>query len=757
MGGHRAPAAHKISRPRRGPRLGLLADALDDPFQSEVLIAAEREARTQGLDFVAVAGGMLGAEGDNPKNFIFDLVGPHNVDALIICTHTIGQRASQEVVQAFVNQFAPLARVCLGVECPGLPSLLIDNEMGMYSVVRHLIVEHKHKRLALIGGPDASAEAQARYQGYARALTESGLTVDPRVVVNGDFTPASGARAIATLFDERGLKADQFTAIACANDVMALGALDELDRRGIRVPRDLAMVGFDDSEVARYARVPLTTMRQPVAEQVCHAVRVLAAALRGAPACDQPITFQTEFVRRRSCGCSMRAREPLPAWDTPGRDDVASALRARRADVMADLRRAAHGGFDFVSEGWEDRLLDSFLEQLASPEGGQFAACMDDICDSLLRRRCGAGSAQDVLVALRRHAMRFATDAQVRSRIDELMEDALLLAGDTAAIAESQRRVELANQMVTMSNATAAMLAAPSVHALADAAAEHLPRLGIGAAVIALPPEQGHDDEWETTLMFTEHGRLHAPVRFPARQLAPAKFLDGRSITVMPLGFRGERLGVALLECGTVESMLYEKLRLVLSAALTGALLTRAVEQARLKVELLASTDPLTGLYNRRHLTGRLRQEFARARRNGRSMSVVLVDLDGFKQVNDRQGHEAGDLVLTTVATRLRNGVREVDMVARFGGDEFVLLLPETDAAQARTVAQRILRSLRHPPNASDLKISATFGVATHDSANPAHHEDELLRRADRALLAAKRAGKARVLHEDDLPTDHHA
>ncbi len=752
MGGQRSTATSRTNRLRRGPRLGLLADAFDDPFQSDVLIAAEREARGQGLDFLAVAGGMLGADGETPKNFIFDLVGQHNVDALLICTHTIGQRASPELIKAFVDRFAPLPRVCLGVQLPGVLSLLMDNETGMYTAVRHLLTEHAHRRLAIIAGPDANPEAQARYQGYMRALGESGLNVEPRYVVQGDFTRASGARAVAVLFDERGLGPGELDGIVSANDPMALGAFEELDRRGVRVPRDLAVVGVDDLEIARYARVPLTTVRQPVVEQVSHAVRVLAEALRGAALREQAITFQTEFVRRRSCGCSVRAREPLPAWSTPGREDFATALRARRAQVTSDLRRAAHGGFDFVPEGWEGTLFDSFLDELADPQGGRFAACMDDICDALLRRRASAGSAQDVLIALRRDAMRFTVDPQVRGRIDTLLEDALLQAGDAATISASQRRVELADLMVTMSDATAAMLAAPSVHALADAAAEHLPHLGIGTALIALPPEHAQGQEWETALLFTESGRLHAPLHYPAGQLAPPKFLDGRSVIAMPLGFRGEQLGVALLECGAMESMLYEELRLVLSAALKGALLTRAVEQARLKVELLASTDPLTGLYNRRHLTGRLRQEFARARRNGRSLSVVLVDLDGFKQVNDLQGHEAGDRVLTTVANRLRGGVREVDMVARFGGDEFVLVLPETAAAQARTVAQRILRSLRHPPSADDIKVSATFGVATHGTINPASHEDELLRRADRALLAAKRTGKARVLHEDDLP-----
>jgi diguanylate cyclase (GGDEF)-like protein len=307
--------------------------------------------------------------------------------------------------------------------------------------------------------------------------------------------------------------------------------------------------------------------------------------------------------------------------------------------------------------------------------------------------------------------------------------------------------------MGTVAEGTAAMLAAPSLDALSKAAAEHLPRLGIRAGTLALFAEPNLvTEESEAPLVFSEKGRCDEPLRFPTRQLAPASFLDGRSAVVVPLGFRGERLGMASLEFGAPDTMLYEELRLVLSSAVTGALLTRAVNQARREVEKLAITDPLTGLYNRRHLSERIRAEFVRMRRHPRSLSLALVDLDGFKQVNDRFGHEAGDRVLVTVAQRLRTGLREVDIVARFGGDEFVVMLPETTAAQACLVAGRIQQALSGLPIDEHGIVDATFGVATTDDDGSKIDQEELVRRADHALLCGKRAGKGRVLHFDDCP-----
>jgi len=740
--------------PRRGPRLGLLADAYDDEFQKQVLVAAEREAREQSLDFVAISGGMLGIELQHPKGFVFDLVGPHNVDALLICAHTIGHHVTADQSAAFVQRYHCLPCVCLGVEIPGMSSLLMDNEVGMYTAVKHLIVAHERRKIAMIAGPTANPEAQARYRGFVRALAEQGMHVDARRMGFGDFNRASGGLAVAEIFDRRGLGLGEVDAIVCANDVMALGALDELDRRGIRVPRDLSLVGFDDLDFARYARVPLTTVRQPVTEQVRHAVRSLAGALHGTALLKRAITFETEFVRRRSCGCNTRSRERVLSWPSPGEaQDFAEVLRARQKNVVANLRQAAHSGFDFVPEDWEERLFTAFLQQVAEPEAPALVNCVEDICYALLRRDSSVGTTHDVLLVLRRDALACVHDAATRGRIYDLIQEALLVSSDMAAIAQAQQRGELVALMGTVAEATAAMLAAPSLDALGEAAAEHLPRLGIRAGAIALFTEPNRvTEESEATLMFGEKGRSEGPVRFPTRQIAPCGFLDGRSAVVVPLGFRGERLGLAALEFGAPDTMLYEELRLVLSSAVTGALLARAVDQARREVEKLAITDPLTGLHNRRHLSERIRDEFVRMLRHPRSLSLALVDLDGFKQVNDRFGHEAGDRVLVTVAQRLRTGLREVDIVARFGGDEFVILLPETSAAQACMVSGRILQNLSGQPIDEHGIVGATFGVATTDDDGLQIDADELLRRADHALLCGKRAGKGRVLHFDDCP-----
>lgn len=159
-----------------------------------------------------------------------------------------------------------------------------------------------------------------------------------------------------------------------------------------------------------------------------------------------------------------------------------------------------------------------------------------------------------------------------------------------------------------------------------------------------------------------------------------------------------------------------------------------------------ATTDALTGLVNRRQFTESLRREVDRARRQGRPLSAVLVDVDLFKQINDTYGHAVGDEALVAVAERLRHGVRDTDVVARLGGDEFALLLVDTDLDEAAEIVERIRARLDEAPTATsggEVPITVTLGVAalTDDDRDG----DALVAAADAALYVAKEGGRNRV------------
>jgi diguanylate cyclase (GGDEF)-like protein len=171
-----------------------------------------------------------------------------------------------------------------------------------------------------------------------------------------------------------------------------------------------------------------------------------------------------------------------------------------------------------------------------------------------------------------------------------------------------------------------------------------------------------------------------------------------------------------------------------------------AIESYRLheKVKALTITDPLTGVYNRRHFESTLDFEFKRVLRNDRPLGLLYADLDHFKSVNDRLGHAMGDEVLKQVALTLRAGVRNIDVVARIGGEEFAIILPETPLAMAQMVAERLVRDVGKAHDVKQIEpITLSMGLSCYPDTAKSPEGLKLL--ADKSLYEAKRKGRNRV------------
>src|SRR5206468_7159508 len=186
-------------------------------------------------------------------------------------------------------------------------------------------------------------------------------------------------------------------------------------------------------------------------------------------------------------------------------------------------------------------------------------------------------------------------------------------------------------------------------------------------------------------------------------------------------------------------------LRAMAGIARLGLDRARALERAKESAHA-AAIDALTGLFNRRYFLTRLEEEVERARRQSSPLTLMMLDVDDFKQLNDRLGHLAGDAVLRLVGDVLRRSVRLFDVCARHGGDEFAILMPGSSPENSRQIAERIRAGIENSRPASgswsdELRLTASIGIAPFaDTA-----AEDLIDRADQALYAAKRQGKNRV------------
>lgn len=296
------------------------------------------------------------------------------------------------------------------------------------------------------------------------------------------------------------------------------------------------------------------------------------------------------------------------------------------------------------------------------------------------------------------------------------------------------------------------------------AAVELLAQLGADEVQIHHLSPSGLDPELVVTYMFEGEGRLgyllprseRAPgVSWVAstgrsflaanpRELEaslPRLAITGGGVScalLLPLAAGGETQAVVVLVRRSGEA--FDDYAIQLAGTLVGQ---AATALALLHARAEAGTDPVTGCMNRRAMRQRLTEEIGRANRTAGPLACLLIDLDNFKRVNDNHGHQAGDAVLREVAQALMGEFRSFDRVARYGGDEFVAILPNADLDRATVAAERALESLRGlQAFGQGIGVEASIGAAQWQAPMTM---DELLRACDAALLRSKRDGKGRV------------
>jgi len=225
----------------------------------------------------------------------------------------------------------------------------------------------------------------------------------------------------------------------------------------------------------------------------------------------------------------------------------------------------------------------------------------------------------------------------------------------------------------------------------------------------------------------------------------PRVIQEPGSVAIVPLVKDGRTLGALVLEAAEVKALSAEESR---PLTVLGAVVASSLELVWqfAEVDRRARTDPLTGLWNRHHFGEQLQRTLNEADRYDTQVSLVLVDIDHFKRVNDTWGHEAGDSVLKQVARILQDGVRSVDICVRYGGEEIAMLLAQTDSEHAVEVAERLRAKIAAQPirhGGAEIPVTASFGVATYPETVKVR--DQLFPASDKALYIAKHEGRNRV------------
>ncbi|MBN1876229.1 MAG: substrate-binding domain-containing protein [Anaerolineae bacterium] len=566
-----------------------------DIFEADSWWAGAREsAREHGVNLITFPAGF--AWQDSPECVLQDLLGLERLDGVLLAQWWPDREAFE---QAYQRYYAPLPVVNIQRFYEGIPGVMVGNYEGMLAEMRHLIEDHGYRRIAFICGPEGNPSADERYRAYVDALSAHTLPLNENLVLPGNFDKVSGETAMQLLLDERGLQpCVDFDAVVAANDLMAIGVMTALQKRGIRIPYEVAVAGFDDVVEGRFTMPPLTTVKMPNYELGQLAVETLLARIADESVVAH-VMVPAHFVMRKSCGCVspavMQAGEN-EEFDTHAHLEnisFSAALATQRSQMIVDIQHVL--GEEAVSRIplWLSPLLES-LEGMFNDtvSSNMFLSVLYNVLRDLELAHISVALWQNVLSTLRRHVLQCAgKNLELRCRVESLWQQARVLVEEVSLQTQLYHRGLVVQQTEQLYTFGQSLLMAFNLRAQMDLLAQTLPTLGIPGCYLSLYDHLAEDvNQARLLLAYHEQQRLElsrarpgAPEgrAFSARQIVPGDVLPQDrpySLVVEPLYSPELQLGFVAFEVGPEDGKVYDVLSKQISSALQGALLSQERE-----------------------------------------------------------------------------------------------------------------------------------------------------------------------------------
>lgn len=686
------------------PTIALFAAWLDGWYQSQLWRGVVAGARLHNVRLLTIVGYAPpdGGVPTTPED-IYGLAARRDVDAALESSGPLsfweGPRAIERIQGWLVDK--PL--LSLGQELPAMDSVAPDGE-GIEEMTRHLIETHGCRRIAYLGGPTTNLDALRRREDFLKTCAAAECETAPDWLEASDFTFDGGDQAMERIIARMGVP----DAVVAANDAMAMGAIRSLRRRGLDVPADVRVTGYDDSEEARSHHPSLTTIRSPTRFLGVRGVERLLERLRDRISSPRHERIATTPVVRKSCGCLLQSsiiQLPEPAQ----RPQLVPTTALEASPSDAGAREAFLRHIQHIARDAEEGDLEEWT---------------------------------DVLVQESRRALSIASP-DARAATQEMLLQAQTVLAEARQGLQGSRRREAIDLIRRLHRATNPLVDADSPAVLLEVLENVAPswcpeglRLFLHNADFG-PAEQNLSTcSFALREEFRSGGRRAIP---DGEDLLPAEAVPGETWTAVPLQRGSERYGVALLRNWTRNEAFVEHFRLSLSLGIQQVWKHHVEARLRERLAEQSTRDELTGLLNRRGLRDVATLLARKGAREARAHLLFAADLDGLKPVNDLHGHAAGDEAIRLMADAIRECFRATDTPARMGGDEFSILCAAVPDANPDSIAGRLREILER--RCAELgrawRVSTSIGWAEWNPADDPSMEHAMAR-ADRALYEDK-------------------
>ncbi|MBN1410549.1 MAG: GGDEF domain-containing protein [Spirochaetales bacterium] len=749
--------------------IGFFIDTINSPYEYILYNGVNSAARKLGMNLVTFLGDMIEKPGECLKNKVYYLANKNMLDGIIFSTGTLSYTEGAETASDFVKKFTFLPCVSISQAIEGVHSLLIDNKAGLRELMRHLVKDHGFRKIAFIKGPEGNHDAEERFQAYCEILEEMKIPFDPKLVAPGDFHAISSEPALELIIKKNKMKPD---AIAAANDGMAATAIHVLASWGYKPPEEIGITGFDDLENSAYDYPALSTVRQPVFELGENSVNIMHSLINKESIPEITIV-PTRAVIRESCGCSnYQSRYYTVNVNQKDEGTLSGLLR-----TMAEI---------FVPHNVEPpvKLLETFIScffnALEKNSPTLLHAVLHKDVYNYIYNAPKVHVWMDIISCLREFVIeKYKTDPSVlvealnlidlgRQAVDEIEYKAIMI-----QINNSRSR------LMSYKPLAVEPVSIPDVNALLNLISQDLADTTIKGFYLVLCDDYEISDisSSKSKLLFTydqitHPGGFTSQIIFPTGDVLPDAVLPKDrpySFLIEPLFREKKQYGFAISEFEIDEEpyllfvyrmLLISSFRVILNIdelkkqavelentnrVLRDTLsILKKTKQELIQTEEISLRDELTGLYNRRGLFLLGEKCFETAENNGEALQIFYADMDGLKKINDSYGHDEGDKAIQTIAQILIKSFRAGDIIGRVGGDEFVVIAPNSQESDYKVIKKRIMTEIKafNVNSKKQYVLSLSIGNSSLKH-NVTKNLETLIRQADVKMYGEKTIKKS--------------
>lgn len=690
---------------KRRINIGLVIDDIDNYFTHQAAIGAEQAAKDLDANLYVFPGHYIGKTDSRfadkkyeyQYNSIFSLPTERNVDIIYVLQGLICSRADMDIQTRFLNSMPDVPVICLFSDFDGYDSVTFNNRSGLSSLLRHLIEKHNARDIGFVSGPVTNRDAYERLEIYKDVLKEYGIPYDDSKVVYGDFSMASEKET-----DELLDRNDHLDAIVFANDSMAVGGYNSLKKRNMVPGKDIMIAGFDDDIFAISLEPPLTTVEASSASLAYKAVLNAENYINGTALKD--MTVDTHLVQRDSCGCddfdeSVMIERLKLGGAVIDKDEFISEVKDYLFNDYIDAASILKPLEDF---------LDSYLELIKAGDKKAVIGIMDEQFSVLLRTELFVLSTREkcfnVLETLQEKIMEYELCEDDRYMINEFFSKCFRRLAFSGILPANSalRRTERMQGVINRQTGDVFLVENEN-----DIHYEHLlgSLKGVGFYSSMLYLFQGNiknygEYNWMPPAsillkaILDDKGLRSLPDELQLLRIESVfdnEFMSGdkrRTMIVSPLFVGADLYGLLVNELDIKNSYSVSSAATQLSVTLRSLFMIEEQNKIKkslqislerfirdnTKLEEVAQKDELTGLYNRRGFISNAERVLEEPSNQGKIAIICYADLDNLKVVNDEFGHSEGDYALQTISQVLQESFRDMDIIGRIGGDEFISL-----------------------------------------------------------------------------------